>query len=136
MDWGLTHTQGWTVDQSISAAMPPVAVLLEPELLQQIKDAAAHGASVAAWVRQALRQVTIEDFPGSWRAGVAGVRSHESGCYQRRFMLRLDEETSKKLDTLTRGFDRPAAEVIRHLIAKAKAEDFPLSWQVLAGDDR
>jgi predicted transcriptional regulator len=51
-------------------------------------------------------------------------------------MLRLDDEASEKLDTLTRGFDRPAAEVIRQLIAQAKAEDFPPSWQVRPEGER
>jgi predicted transcriptional regulator len=47
-------------------------------------------------------------------------------------MLRLDDETSEKLDALTRGFDRAAAEVIRHLIAQATPEDFPQSWRLAA----
>ena len=137
MPWGLTQTQGWTVDRAVPSTVRTVGMLLEPELLQQVQEAAAaHGATVAAWIRHMLQQVTIEDFSENWRLGVAGVRSHESGYDQRRFMLRLDDETSKKLDTLTRGFDRPAAEVIRQLIAQAKAEDFPPSWQVRARDDR
>ena len=137
MPWGLTQTRGWTVDRAVPSTGRTVGMLLEPELLQQVQEAAAtHGATVAAWVRQMLREVRIDDFPERWRLGVAGARSHESGYDQRRFMLRLDDETSKKLGTLTRGFDRPAAEVIRQLIAQAKAEDFPPSWQVRARDDR
>jgi hypothetical protein len=43
-----------------------VGMLLEPELLQQVQEtAAAHGATVAAWVRHAMREATIEDFPES-----------------------------------------------------------------------
>jgi hypothetical protein len=43
--------------------------LLEPDLLQRVQDvAAAHRASVAAWVRHALRQVTPDDFPAAWQA--------------------------------------------------------------------
>jgi predicted transcriptional regulator len=137
MQWGLTQTGGWTVDMTVPGTVRTVGMLLEPELLQQVQEAAAaHGATVAAWVRHMLQQVTIEDFSESWRLGVAGVRSHESGYYQRRFMLRLDDETSKKLDTLTRGFDRPAAEVIRHLIAQATPEDFPQSWRLAAAAHR
>ena len=45
-------------------------------------------------------------------------------------MLRLDDETSYKLETLNRVFDRPAAEVIRQLIGQAKPEEFPRSWQM------
>jgi hypothetical protein len=82
---------------AVPGTVRTVGMLLEPELLQQVQEAAAaHGATVAAWVRHTLQQVTIEDFSESWRLGVAGVRSHDSGYYQRRFMLRLDDETSKK----------------------------------------
>jgi predicted transcriptional regulator len=133
MQWGLAQTKGWTIDRSIPAMVHTVAMLVEPELLQQVQEAAAvHGAPVAAWVRHALRQVTHNDFPASWRAGETLPRSHESGHYQRRFMLRVDDETSKKLDTLTQAFDRPAAEVLRHLIAQATPEDFPKSWRLAA----
>jgi hypothetical protein len=51
-------------------------------------------------------------------------------------MLRLNDETSEKLDTLTRGFNRPAVEVIRHLIAQATPEDFPQSWRLAAAAHR
>jgi predicted HicB family RNase H-like nuclease len=131
MQWALAHTNGWVVDRSIPAAPHPVTVLVNPALLQRVQAAAAtQGVSVAAWVRQAMRQVTREDFPASWRAGDAVPRDHDSGRYQRRFMLRLDEETSHKLETLIRAFERPAAEVIRQLIGQAKPEDFPRSWQI------
>jgi len=137
MPWGLTQTRGWTVDRAVPGTVRTVGMLLEPELLQQVQAAAAaHGATVAAWVCHTLQPVTIADFSERWRLGVAGVRSHESGYDQRRFMLRLDDETSKRLDTLTRGFDRPAAEVIRQLIVQATPVDFPPSWQVRPRADR
>jgi predicted transcriptional regulator len=137
MQWGLTQTRGWTVDRAVPGTVRTVGMLLEPELLQQVQEAAAvHGATIAAWLRQAMRRVTIEDFPKSWRAEEIVIRSHDFGYYQRRFMLRLDDETSKKLDTLTRGFDRQAAEVIRQLIAQAKAEDFPPSWHFAVAERR
>jgi predicted DNA-binding protein len=114
-----------------------VGMLLEPELLQQMQNAAvAHGTTVAAWVRHAMRQVTIEDFPASWRAPKTTSRSHDSGAYHRRFMLRLNEETSHKLETLTRAFDRPAAEVIRQLITQAQPRDFPQSWHLATDEQR
>jgi hypothetical protein len=70
MQLGLRHSEGWTIDRSPVVAVPPVPVLLEPELLQQVQDAAAaHGVSVAAWLRHALHQIAPEDFPASWRAG-------------------------------------------------------------------
>jgi hypothetical protein len=43
-------------------------------------------------------------------------------------MLRLDAETSRKLETFMRTFDRPAAQVIRQLIRQARPEDLPQSW--------
>ena len=55
MQWGLHHSTGWTINRSPVVAVPPVPVLLEPELLLQVHDAAAgHGASVAVWPRPAL----------------------------------------------------------------------------------
>jgi hypothetical protein len=133
MGWGLTQTQGWTIVRSIPATAGIVAMLVEPELLQQVQEAAAaHSATVAPWLRHAMRQVTIEDFPESWRLGVAGVRSHESGSYQRRFMLRLDETTTQKRQQDVEQLGMSRAEIIRQLIIQAKAEDFPPSWQLEA----
>ena len=43
-----------------------IHVLAEPALVQQLQAAAAgHGGSIAAWLRQAMRQVTPEGFPQS-----------------------------------------------------------------------
>lgn len=137
MQWGLAQAQEWTIDQSLPDIVQTVGMLLEPELLQQVQEAAAaHGTTVAAWVRHAMRQVTIEDFPASWRAQKTTSRSHDSGAYHRRFMLRLNEETSHKLETLTRAFDRPAAEVIRQLITQAQPRDFPQSWHLATDEQR
>jgi hypothetical protein len=95
MPWGLTPTRGWTSDHSLPATVRTVALLVELDLLQPVQAAAAgHGATVAAWLRQAMRRVTSDDVPTSWQAGGAGGRSHESGPYQRRWMLRRDDETS------------------------------------------
>jgi hypothetical protein len=99
--------------------------------MQQVQGAAdRHRVTVAAWGRHAMRQVTLEDFPDSWRAGKTGGRSHESGYYHRRFMLRLDEASTRTLEAFSKTFHRSAAEVIRELIAQAAPEDFPLSWQM------
>jgi predicted transcriptional regulator len=137
MQWGLAHTHGWTLDRSIPTTAHPVTMLAEPRLLQQVQDAAdAHGASVAAWERHAMRQVTLEDFPPSWRAGETAPRSHDSGHYGKRFMLRFDDETSIKLATLTQTFHRSAAEVIRQLVAQATPEAFPQSWHLAAEERR
>jgi predicted transcriptional regulator len=119
--WGLVQTQRWTVDPSIPNRPHLVHMPVEPNLLQQVQDAAdARGASVAA----------------SWRAGDIAVRSHDSGHYGRRFMLRLDDETLRKLETLTQTFQRSAAEVIRQLIAQARPETFPPSWRIAAEERR
>jgi predicted transcriptional regulator len=140
MQWGLTQTRGWTIDMTVPGTVRTVGMLLEPELLQRVQEAAAvHGATVAAWLRQAMRQVTPEDFPGSWQAeNIQGrrPRSHDSRQYRTRFMLRLDDETSEKLDTLTQTFDCSAAEVLRHLIAQATPQDFPQSWRLAAAAHR
>jgi predicted DNA-binding protein len=54
MQWGLAQARGWTIDQSLPAIVQTVGMLLEPELLQQVQEAAAaHGTTVAAWVRHA-----------------------------------------------------------------------------------
>jgi predicted transcriptional regulator len=135
LQWGLTHTTGWTIDRALVVVVPPVPVLLEPELLEQVQEAAAaHGVSMAAWLRYAMRQVTINDFPESWRAGETGLRSHESDYYDRKFGLRLDEVISRQLGVLTQAFHRPAAELIRQLIAQVKPEDFPQSWHLAVGE--
>jgi predicted transcriptional regulator len=135
LQWGISHSGGWTINQSPRASVHPVHVLVEPALMQQVQGAAdRHRITVAAWVRQAMRQVTLEDFPESWRAGAPFVRSHESGYYDRKFGLRLDEGTSHKLDALCQTFHRSAAEVIRQLIHGATPEDFPESWVMAANE--
>lgn len=121
LGWSLTQTQVWTVDTAVPVTVRTVALLVEPDLLQQVRDfAAAHGGTVAAWVRHALRQVTTEAFPESWRARLTDVRSHDSRYYGQRFMLRLDETTTQKLQQLVEQFGMLRAEIIRQLIAQAK----------------
>jgi predicted transcriptional regulator len=48
----------------------------------------------------------------------------------------LDDETSTKLGTLMQTFDRSAAEIIRQLIAQARPEEFPPSWQLAVDEQR
>jgi hypothetical protein len=132
MAWGLDHPHAWTRDRQRPDRTHPVHMLVEPALWQQVQGAVAlKGVSVAAWVRQVMRNVTIADFPASWRAGKTAPRSHESGHYRRRFMLRLDDETSRKLEMFIHAF-RPAAEVIRQLIGQAKPDDCPESGHLAA----
>jgi predicted DNA-binding protein len=49
-------------------------------------------------------------------------------------MLRLDHPTREKLEDLSTHFNKPASEIIRHLIAQATPEDFPKSWHMKASD--
>jgi hypothetical protein len=51
-------------------------------------------------------------------------------------MLRLDDPTLEQLEDLSTHFDKPAAEIIRHLIAQATPEDFPRSWHMRAAERR
>jgi predicted DNA-binding protein len=138
MQWGLTQMNGWTIDRSSPATVHTVTMLVEPELLQQVQDAAAtHGTSVAAWLRQALRQMTPNDFPASWHAeaGEEGRRrSHDSYLYHTRFMLRLDETAAQKLQQLVEHFGKPRAAIIRQLVAQATSEAFPERWHLAVAE--
>jgi predicted transcriptional regulator len=140
MPWGLTQTRGWTIDRAVPGTVRTVGMLLESELLQQVQEAAAaHGATVAAWIRHAIRQVSRADFPPSWHAEAdqgGKPRSHDSHYYGTRFMLRLDETTAQKLQHLVERFARPRAEIIRQLVGQAKPEDFPEHWQLGAEENR
>jgi predicted DNA-binding protein len=133
MWWGLGQSKGWMIDASHPAAVRTVSLLLEPDLLRQVQEtAAARGVSVAAWVREAVRRLTQADVPDSWRTEVIGGRSHDSPTYGQRFMLRLDKLTAQKLEALVAQFGQSRAEIIRQLVAQAKPEDFPQSWQLAA----
>jgi hypothetical protein len=58
MQWGLAQTRGWTVDMAIPGTGRTLSMLLEPDLLQQVQEAVAvYGASMAAWLREAVRRV-------------------------------------------------------------------------------
>ena len=64
------------------------------------------------------------------------MHSHDSGYFRRKFGLRLDEVTLRKLEVLTQTFDRAAAEIIRQLIMQATPEHFPGSWHMAARERR
>jgi hypothetical protein len=116
--------------------------LVEPVLHQQVGEAAkAVGVGVAPWLRHMLRKITVADFPRSWQAAIQGKatsrpkprvsrRSHDSRTYGRRFMLRLDEPTWQTLESFAHHFKQSHAEIIRQLVAQARLEDFPQSWQL------
>jgi len=137
MQVGLGHSQGWTLDLSIPASAHLIHIMVEPTLMHHMRDAAAaHHIRVAAWLRHAVRQVTRDDFPASWLAGDIPARSHESGYYYRKFQVRLDADTSQKLEELTRAFHPPTADEIRLLVAQANLQDFPESWRMAADEHR
>jgi hypothetical protein len=84
--------------------------------------------------RHALRRATQEDFPASWRTGETAVRSHESGYDVRKYQVRLEEASTRKLEELRQTFHRSAAEVIRQLVAQARPRDFPHSWHLAVNE--
>jgi hypothetical protein len=49
-------------------------------------------------------------------------------------MLRLDKSSQTKLEQLIRQLAVSKADIIRQLIAQAKPEDFPPSWQMRAAE--
>jgi hypothetical protein len=100
------------------------------------KASTAAGVRLAPWLRHMVRQITIEDFPASWRQAQSEKRSHDSRTYGTRFMLRLDEPSQIKLQQLVKRFGTSKAEIIRQLIAQAEPEDFPASWQMSAAECR
>jgi hypothetical protein len=64
------------------------------------------------------------------------MRSHDSRYDGKRFMMRLDPQTWEKLEELFAHSDKSVAEIIRHLVAQAKPEDFPRAWQPTGGPCR
>jgi predicted transcriptional regulator len=142
LQWGLTHGQGWQLDRGRRPAPHHIVVRLEPELRHQVEAAArAAGGDISAWLRHAVRQVTVADFPASWQAARreptarGSTRSHDSRHYRKRFMMRLDDASTRKLDELAQHFDRSTADVLRQLIAQASPNVFPKSWR-LAAEER
>jgi hypothetical protein len=71
-------------------------------------------------------------FTHQLRVATPRERFHDSRIYTERFMLRLDESSQTTLQQLVTQFGASKAEIIRQLIAQAKPEDFPPSWQMRA----
>jgi predicted DNA-binding protein len=136
MHWGLNHGQTGPLHQGESPGPVRHLHLYVPsDLHKRVQQAAtAAGVKAAPWLRHMVRQITITDFPASWQEATPRERSHDSRIYTERFMLRLDDLTQDKLEDLSTHFDKPAAEIIRHLITQAKPEDFPKSWQMRAAE--
>jgi hypothetical protein len=101
--------------------------------------------SVSSGLGHVVACVTAAEVPASWQPRIsageveedltrAARQSHESRRYERRFMIRVDETTGRKLDALMQLFAQSAADIIRHLLTQATLEDFPQSWRVAAGE--
>jgi predicted DNA-binding protein len=138
IEWGLSRVQTGPLDQG--DAQGPVRHLylyVQSDLHERVEKAAtAAGVRLAPWLRHMVRQITIEDFPASWRADQSEERSHDSRIFVTRFMLRLDEPSQTKLRQLVKQFGVPKAEIIRQLIMQATPEDFPQSWRMRAEERR
>jgi predicted DNA-binding protein len=138
MEWGLSRAQPAHLDQGESPGPVRHLYLYVPsELHEHVeKAAAAAGVKTAPWLRHMVRQITITDFPASWQEATPRERFHDSRTYTERFMLRLDESSQTTLQQLIKQFGASKADIIRQLIAQAKPEDFPPSWQMRATERR
>jgi predicted transcriptional regulator len=138
MAWGLSRAQPAHLDQGESPGpVRHLSLYVASDLHEHVEQAAAAaGVKAAPWLRHMVRQVTITDFPASWQEATPRERSHDSRTYTTRFMLRLDESSQTKLEQLIRQLGVSKADIIRQLLAQAKPEDFPPSWQMRATERR
>jgi ferredoxin-NADP reductase len=138
MQWGLTRGQAALVDHIASqASVRHLHLYVPSELYEQVeRAAAAAGMNIAAWLRHMVRQISIADFPTSWREARPEVRAHDSPRYGTRFMLRLDEPSEAKLQQPVEQFGVSKADVVRQLLAQVHEQDFPKSWQRRAAQRR
>jgi predicted transcriptional regulator len=134
MHWGLSRGPTETCDGEASEGpVRHLSLYVDTELHERVEQAAmAAGVKMAPWLRAMVRQITIDDFPASWREDRSEERSHDSGTLRERSMLRLDRTSQTKLEHLVTQFRASKAEIIRQLIAQAKPEEFPHSWQMRA----
>jgi hypothetical protein len=98
------------------------------------KAATAAGVNIAPWLRHMVPRISIADFPARWHEERSEAHSHDSGIYDERFMLRLDNASRTKLQQLVEHFHVSKAEIIRQLIAQATPDDFPKRWQIRANE--
>jgi predicted transcriptional regulator len=132
----LSHEQLEPLDQGEAPGLVCHLHLYVPsELHEQVpKAATAAELKTAPWLRTMARQVTIQDFPTSEQEATPRERSHDSRTHTDHFMLRLDQPIREKLEDLSTHFNKPASEIIRHLIAQATPEGFPKSWHIKVSD--
>jgi hypothetical protein len=138
MRWGLRHGQAIPREQDTSPdRVRHLHVYVDAPLHEHVATAAAGaGGTIAVWLRQMIRQITLTDFPVSWQEAHAEGRSHDSRRYGIRFMLRLDAPSGAKLQQLGTHFGVSRAVIIRQLIAHAPPDAFPRSWHTRAAEHR
>jgi predicted transcriptional regulator len=137
MQWGLSHRQTATLEQIEKGPVCHLYLSVESKLHERVQKAGTTaGLKIASWLRHMVRQITITDFPASWQEATPRERSHDSRMYLKRFMLRLDEPSQTKLLHLVAQLHVSRAAIIRHLLAQAKPEDFPSSWQLKTAERR
>jgi hypothetical protein len=138
MHWGLRREPTGPLDQGDpQSPVRHLYLYVASALHARVEKAAtAAGVNIAPWLRHMVRQITIADFPASWQEARSEKRSHDSRTYGRRFLLRLDEPSQTKLQQPVEQFGTSKAEIIRQLVAQAKPEDFPKSWQMRAQERR
>jgi predicted DNA-binding protein len=141
MQWGLG--QAGPIATRVPRRITSFFFMVDAALHQQVREAAKDaGVDVAPWLRHMMRQITKADFPKSWQAGKTerrtstALRSHDSRQYWKRFMLRLDDQASARLEALATHFGAPHAEVIRQLIVQARLDGFPESWHLAVEEQR
>jgi hypothetical protein len=144
MRWGLGRGPvGKPERDDIQGPFQSLFCEVKAELDQQVGEAArGMGMDVAPWLYHLLREITVADFPASWRAGdmprrpTKGGRSHDSCYYDQRLMVRLDAETRQSLERFSSHSHQSIAEVIRQLAAQAQPEDFPQSCHLAVNERR
>jgi hypothetical protein len=129
LEWSVQQGQTGPVGHHRASGKPrTVSALVTPELAAQVHTIVdSAGVSVARWLRHALHQISPADFPASWQAvdPQRPLRSHDSRQYARRLMVRFDETTCQRLQTLAQQADCSAAAMIRYLIMQGTPDDVP-----------
>jgi hypothetical protein len=138
MPWGLSREPTRPLDQGEPhGPVRHLYLYVASDLHARVaKAATAAGMNIAPWLRHMVRRITMADFPASWQEARSEERSHDSHTYGTRFMLRLDEPSQIKLQSLVKQYGVSKAEIIRQLIAQAEPEDFPPSWKMRAAEHR
>jgi hypothetical protein len=86
MRWGLSREPlGHVNRDDTQGPVQHLFFVTESALHQEVRQAAEDaGADIAPWLRHMLREITVVDFPASWRAGDAPRRGRSCGLMSRR----------------------------------------------------